>query len=70
MPPAFPLAEIYQSMGLTDSGLVIDRDDLEPEGSLGLLKAAKLFDAEKGMKFLIYAAPAIRNAMIDLIRSE
>lgn len=62
--------EIYQSMGLTDSGLVIDRDDLEQEGSLGLLKAAELFDAEKGMKFLTYAAPAIRNAMIDLIRSE
>ena len=62
--------EIYQSMGLTNSGLVIDRDDLEQEGSLGLLKAAELFDAEKGMKFLTYAAPAIRNAMIDLIRSE
>lgn len=47
--------EIYQNMGLTDNGLVIDRNDLEQEGSLGLLKAAELFDAEKGMKFLTYA---------------
>lgn len=62
--------EIHQSMGLTENGFMIDRDDLEQEGSLGLLKAAELFDAEKGMKFLTYAAPAIRNAMIDLIRSE
>ena len=31
--------EIYQSMGLEDTDLVIDRDDLEQEGSLGLLKA-------------------------------
>lgn len=62
--------EIHQSMILTENGFMIDRDDLEQEGSLGLLKAAELFDAEKGMKFLTYAAPAIRNAMIDLIRSE
>jgi len=57
-------------MGLTENGFMIDRDDLEQEGKLGLLKAAELFDAEKGMNFLTYAAPAIRNAMIDLIRSE
>ena len=62
--------EIYQSMGLEDTDLVIDRDDLEQEGSLGLLKAIELFDAGKGMKFLTYAAPSIRNAMIDLVRSE
>ena len=26
------------------------------------------FDAARGMKFLTYAAPAIRNAMMDMVR--
>ena len=39
------------------------------EGSISLLNAIPLFDAERGMKFLTYAAPAIRNAMTDCIRA-
>ena len=35
---------------------------------LGLLTAIPLFDSSKGIKFLTYAAPFIRNAMTDLIR--
>ncbi len=39
------------------------------EGSIGLLNAIPLFDAGRGMKFLTYAAPAVRNAMTDCIRA-
>ncbi|MCD8096738.1 MAG: sigma-70 family RNA polymerase sigma factor [Lachnospiraceae bacterium] len=60
--------EIYQNHNLDESDMDIEVDDLMQEGSLGLLKAVPLFDGERGMKFLTYAAPAIRNSMADLIR--
>ncbi len=60
--------ELYQSMALAETELAIDRDDLEQEGCIGLLNAIDSFDADRGSKFLTYAAPSIRNAMLDLIR--
>ena len=48
----------------------ISRDDLIQEGSLGLLKAIPSFDAEKGVKFLSYAAAFVRNAMTDVLRAN
>lgn len=62
--------ELYQSMNLSGSGIGIDREDLEQEGSIGLLNAAVLFNAGHGIKFLTYAAPAVRNAMMDCIRTS
>ena len=50
-----------------ESGL--DVDDLVQEGGIGLLSAIDRFDAGRGMKFLTYAAPAIRNAMMDCVRA-
>ena len=61
--------EQYRSMGLDENDIGIDLDDLVQEGSISLLNAIPLFDAERGMKFLTYAAPAIRNAMTDCIRA-
>ena len=61
--------EQYQGMGLNENDIGIDLDDLVQEGSIGLLNAIPLFDAGRGMKFLTYAAPAIRNAMTDCIRA-
>ena len=61
--------ELYQSMALAETELAIDRDDLEQEGCIGLLNAIESFDADRGSKFLTYAAPSIRNAMMDLIRA-
>ena len=61
--------EQYRSMGLDENDIGIDVDDLMQEGSIGLLNAIPLFDAGRGMKFLTYAAPAIRNAMTDCIRA-
>ena len=56
-------------MGLDENDIGIDLDDLMQEGSIGLLNAIPLFDAGRGMKFLTYAAPALRNAMTDCIRA-
>ena len=61
--------EQYRSMGLDENDIGMDLDDLVQEGSIGLLNAIPLFDAGRGMKFLTYAAPAIRNAMTDCIRA-
>ena len=60
--------EIYFGMNLGESELSIDKDDLEQEGFIGLLDAIPRFDGSKGIKFLIYAALSIHNAMTHLIR--
>ena len=60
--------DLFRSMNLAQSGLNLDTDDLKQAGNLGLWKAVPKFDAARGMKFLTYAAPAIRNAMMDMIR--
>lgn len=59
--------ELYQSVGLGNSELGIDHDDLIQEGSIGLLRAITLYAPDKQIKFLTYAGQAIRNAMMDLI---
>ncbi len=46
----------------------IETDDLIQAGSIGLWKAVAGYDFSSGHKFLTYAAPAIKRAMIDLIR--
>ena len=61
--------EQYRNMGLDENDIGIDLDDLMQEGNIGLLNAIPLFDAGRGMKFLTYAAPALRNAMTDCIRA-
>ena len=62
--------EQYRSLGLDENDIGIDLDDLVQEGSIGLLNTIPLFDAERGMKFLTYAAPAVRNAMTNCIRAD
>lgn len=61
--------ELYISVGLGNSELGIDHDDLIQEGSIGLLRTISLYDPAKKIKFLTYAGPAVRNAMMDLISS-
>ncbi|HIX29951.1 MAG TPA: sigma-70 family RNA polymerase sigma factor [Candidatus Blautia stercoravium] len=61
--------ELYQSMNLGESDLGIEMDDLAQEGCIGLLDAISRFDSSKSIKFLTYAAPSIKNAMTDLVRS-
>lgn len=61
---------VYRSSSLEGSDLNIDVDDLEQEGGIGLLKAISSYDQSIGVKFLTYAAPAIKNAMLDLVHTE
>ena len=56
--------DLFRSMNLAQAGLNLDTDDLKQAGNLGLWKAVPKFDAARGMKFMTYAAPAIRNAMM------
>ena len=60
--------DLFRSMNLAQAGLNLDTDDLKQAGNLGLWKAVPKFDAARGMKFLTYAAPAIHNAMMDMVR--
>ena len=59
---------LFRSMNLAQAGLNLDTDDLKQAGNLGLWNAVPKFDAARSMKFLTYAAPAIRNAMMDMVR--
>jgi len=43
-------------------------DDLTQAGSIGLWRAINGYDPSRENNFLTYAAPAIRRAMIDLVR--
>ena len=61
---------IYRSSSLEGSDLNIDMDDLVQEGSIGLLRAVDGFDPARKLKFLTYVAPAIKNAMLDLVHTE
>ena len=45
--------ELYISVGLGNSELGIDHDDLIQEGSIGLLRAISLYDPGKKIKFQI-----------------
>jgi RNA polymerase primary sigma factor len=56
----------YQAKRMSARG--VDRDDLEGEGSLGLIHAAERYDGRA--KFSTYAIPWIRQAMTALIRRE
>ena len=61
---------VYRSSSLEGSDLNIDVDDLMQEGSIGLLRAVDGFDPARKLKFLTYAAPTIKNAMLDLVHTE
>lgn len=62
--------ELWSSQRELNSALLLDREDLVQEGALGLLRCVDTFDPESGGKFLSYAAPAVRNAMLDSIRER
>lgn len=56
-------------MGLEETDFNMDVDNLVQERCIGLLNTIPLFKAERGMKFLTYAASTIRNAMIGYVRT-
>ena len=62
--------EVWSAQAELNQSLQISLDDLVQEGSLGLLGCIDSYNPDSGNLFLTYAAPAIRNAMIDYIRSQ
>ena len=62
--------EVWSTQPELNCSLHITLDDLVQEGSMGLYDCIEKFDPDSGNLFLTYAAPAIRNAMIDYIRSQ
>ena len=62
--------EIWSAQIEVNRTLGVTFDDLVQEGCLGLMGCVEKFNPDGGNKFLTYAAPAIRNSMIDYIRSS
>ncbi len=48
---------------------IVDLDDMEAAGRLGLLHAVKNFDPDVGKSFMAFSKKRIRGAMLDEIRS-
>lgn len=48
----------------------VEMDDLISTGTIGLIKAVKSFNAEKGSKFATYAAKCIDNEILMMFRSD
>ncbi len=44
-------------------------DELTSAGTIGLIKAARRFDSERGLQFATYARHRIRGEMLDYLRS-
>lgn len=57
------VAKQYQNQGLSLS-------DLINEGNIGLVKAARLFDASRGFKFISYAVWWIRQSIVQAISDQ
>lgn len=62
--------EVWSFQQKRNEALLIELDDLVPEGMLGLSNCIDAYDPSSGNLFLTYAAPAIRNAMLDYIRAQ
>lgn len=48
----------------------IDLGDLVQDGVLGLMDAARRFDADRGIKFETFAERRVRGAMVDALRKD
>ena len=62
--------EVWSFQQKRNEALLIELDDLVLEGMLGLDNCVDFYDPGSGNLFLTYAAPAIRNAMLDYIRVQ
>ena len=57
------IARSYQGKGLT-------MDDLVSEGNIGLMKAARKYDSERGLRFVNYAVVFIRQQIEKALKQE
>src|SRR5690554_6693206 len=47
----------------------VDREELATAGALGLVEAARRYDADRGVPFDRFAAQRIRGAILDAVRA-
>ena len=64
------LVRYFAERGYRNSGGRLELDDLEQEGFMGLLEAAKKFDFSKGVRFSTYAAYWIRLEISRFIKNN
>ena len=50
--------------------LHLEQEELVAEGNVGLVKAARRFDASRGVPFQAFAAPFVRGAIADTVRNR
>ena len=62
--------EVWNTRAQFNRSLCIDVEDLVQEGSMGLYDCIEKFDPDSGNQFLTYAVPAIKNALLDYVRSQ
>ena len=62
--------EVWNTRAQFNRSLCIDVEDLVQEGSMGLYDCIEKFDPDSGNQFLTYAVPAIKNTMLDYVRSQ
>jgi len=66
MPLVHSIASIVSNKGLPPS---IDYNDLVADGTVGLMKAWKSFDQDRGVKFETYASYRIRGEILDGLKN-
>jgi len=62
--------EIWSAQAELNQALHIEVDELMQEGIWGLYGCIDLYDPTKQLQFITYAAFAVRNAMLDYVRSQ
>lgn len=67
---ALPFVEALARRVASSMPHSIDLGDLVQDGVLGLIDAARRFDAARGIKFETFAERRVRGAMIDALRRE
>lgn len=55
---------------IKDSNYNVDFDDVCSIGTIGLIKAVKKFDVERGIKFSTYATKCIQNELLTYVEKE
>jgi len=66
MPLVHSIASVVSGKGLPPS---IDYNDLVADGTVGLMKAWKSFDPDRGVKFETYASYRIRGEILDGLKN-
>ena len=66
MPLVHSIASIVSNKGLPPS---VDYNDLVADGTVGLMKAWKSFDQDRGVKFETYASYRIRGEILDGLKN-